>query len=88
MNEVTKWEDLSFIISSEYRKKILSGLENKSTPSVISKSTGINKTHVSRALKELESKGMIKCLTPNAKKGKIYLISDYGKEMLKEADKL
>ena len=88
MNRATKWEDVSFIISSEYRKKVLGSLENPKMPSKLSKELDINKTHISKTLKELESKGMVKCLTPNSNKGKLYVISDYGKDILKEVLKL
>jgi len=88
MNQATKWGDISFIISSEYRKKILKNLETPKIPSKISKEIDINKTHISKTLKELESKKMIKCLTPESNKGKIFVISNYGKEILKDALKL
>ena len=88
MKEVTKWDDVSFIISSSYRHKVLKGLNEPKTPSKLSKELEINKTHISRALSELESKKMIKCLTPEAKKGKIYVSTDYGKELLEKASKM
>jgi len=88
MNEATKWEDVSFIISSRYRMEVLKNLENPKMPSKISKELGINKTHISRTLKELKLKKMIKCLTPNSTKGKLYIITDYGKQTLKEILKL
>ena len=87
MEKVTKWEDVSFIISSSYRKKVLNGLTQPNTPSKLSKELKINKTHISRALSELESKKMIKCLTPNIKKGKIYVLADYGKTVLEQVSK-
>ncbi|MFH1607978.1 MAG: ArsR family transcriptional regulator [archaeon] len=88
MKKVTKWEDVSFIISSDYRKKVLSNLENQRMPFSISKKLNINKTHISRALKELEGKKMLLCLTPNSNKGKLFVISEYGKKILEEIKKL
>ena len=88
MNKATKWEDISFIISSSYRKKVLESLENPKTPSKISKKLNINKTHISKTLKELSSKKIILCLTPKANKGKLYVISNHGKIILKEISKL
>ncbi len=88
MNKATKWNDVSFIISSEYRKKVLTALENPKIPSKLSKELNINKAHISRALKELESRKIVKCLTPDSNKGKLYVISNYGREILKEASKL
>lgn len=88
MNKVTKWDDVSFIISSSYRKKVLEKLETPKIPSRISKELNINKTHISKTLLELSSRKVIKCLTPNSTKGKIYAITEYGKEILKELSKL
>lgn len=88
MKEETKWIDTSFIISSSYRIKVLKNLETPKTPSHLSKISGINKTHISRTLKELLEKDMIKCLTPEIKKGRIYIISNKGKNTLEETKEL
>lgn len=88
MQTVTKWEDISFVISSSYRKRVLENLESTKMPSKLSKELNINKTHISRSLNELEGKKMIKCLTPKFTKGRLYVITNYGKEILKEVSKL
>jgi len=88
MKDVTKWDNVSFVLSSSYRKKVLGKLDSPKTPSTLSKEVDINKTHISKTLSELESRKMIICLTKNAIKGKLYIISDYGKEILKEVGKL
>ncbi len=88
MKKVTKWNDVSFIISSSYRTKILESLNIPKTPSKLSKELVINKTHISRALSELEGKKMIKCLSPESKKGRIYQITDYGKRVLEKVERL
>jgi len=87
MKEETKWDVVGFVISSEYRKKVLKSLIIEKQPSQISKELNINKTHISRTLNELESRNMVKCLNPNLKKGRLFLISNYGKEILKEVEK-
>jgi len=88
MKKVTKWDLVSFVLASSYRKKVLSALSTPKTPSSISKEISINKTHISRALAELEDKCLIKCLTPDAKKCKIFAIQELGKETLTEVNKL
>ena len=84
MKKVTNWEDISFIISSDYRRKVLQELGSPKTPSNLSHALEINKTHISRALKELVDKRLVDCLTPNSRKGRLYVISARGKEILKE----
>jgi predicted transcriptional regulator len=89
MDNATKWKHKSLIISSEYRKKVLKSLDgNPKMPSKISKEVNINKTHISKTLRELEKAKLIKCLTPNSIKGKLYTITNYGKEILNEVSKL
>jgi len=84
MNKETNWQDVGYIISSNYRRKILENLKLPKTPSKLSKELNINITHISRALTELESKKMIKCLNPELNKGKLYIITEYGKNILKK----
>jgi len=84
MKKGTNWDDIGFVISSNYRKKVLKALGTEKQPSELSKELNINKTHISRTLNELDAKGMIKCLNPNLKKGKLYVISDYGRKILNE----
>lgn len=88
MEKVTKWKHISFIISSDYREKVLKILENPKMPSKISKELSIDKAHISKTLKDLEKEKLVKCLTPDSAKGKLYVITDYGKEILKETYKL
>ena len=88
MEKESIWQDVSYIISSEYRKKVLEKLNSPKTPSKLSKEIDINIAHISRALSELETKKMVKCLTPNSNKGKLYLITNYGKNVLEQSLKL
>jgi predicted transcriptional regulator len=88
MDNITKWKQVSFIISSQYRRKVLEILENPKMPSKISKELNIDKAHISKTLKELEKEKLIKCLTPNSMKGKLYAITNYGKDILNETTNL
>jgi len=47
-------------------------------------STKINKGHVSRTLKELCEKKLVECGNEEAKKGRMYLITELGKKIIKE----
>ncbi len=85
MQKVTKWEDVSFILAGSYRRRVLERLGSPKTPSTISKELDINKAHVSRTLAELVEKKWVDSLTPNATKGKLFVINQQGKEVLKKA---
>lgn len=78
-----EWEDYSFIVRGRIRKNVLKAVEKPRTPSQISKITKISDSHVTRALKKMESKGFVRCLTPNESKGKVYELTEKGKEILK-----
>ncbi len=81
---VSKWELLSEVHSSTYRTKILKLLgEGFKTPTKLMNDSKIKLSHVSRALRQLEELKLIKCLTPQARKSKMFKITELGKEILK-----
>jgi len=75
------WELYSYVIRSKYRRKILLSLSNPKTPSQLADELSINLSHVSRALKELEEKMIVECLTPKVKVGRIYRRTKFGEEI-------
>jgi ArsR family transcriptional regulator, cadmium/lead-responsive transcriptional repressor len=86
MCKMLKKEDYSligFILGSEYRGKILFDLDDKiKTPKILSKSTGIQINHVSNIIKDLSDKHLIECKNPEIRKGRLYGLTDKGKEIL------
>ncbi|MDR0913100.1 MAG: ArsR family transcriptional regulator [Methanobrevibacter sp.] len=75
---------IALVSRSEYREKILFDLKDKvRTPSKISKSTGIQASHISKYLKSLREADLIVCLNPGANQGRIYMITELGTEVLK-----
>lgn len=76
------WNEIGFIGSSKYRKKIFIELNlNEITPKELSKLTNIALPNVTRALKELEDTGMVECLNPDFKKGRLYAPTLMGKQI-------
>jgi|TARA_Y100000310_G_C20145205_1_gene562120 predicted transcriptional regulator len=76
-------ELLGFMLSSEYRQKVLFSLESGiKTPKKISIETNIQINHVSNVLRELSEKELVECQTPNLKKGRIYEITKKGKNFV------
>jgi DNA-binding HxlR family transcriptional regulator len=77
------WENYSFVIGSRYRMLVLESLKNKpKTPTQISEDVSCHITHISRALIELESRGLVICLTPNRAKFRVYSITENGRKIL------
>ena len=74
------WNKYGFVQASKYRTKIVESLSRSpKTPSQITKETGLFKTHVSTVLKELVTEGIVECLTPNLRRGRIYGLTKDGK---------
>lgn len=73
-----------FIVRSSYRKKVFLLLENPIRPSEIAKNLDIRLTHITRELRELKKKGLIECLNPKEKVGRLYQLTHKGK-LLKTA---
>jgi len=82
------WEQVSFVMSSKYRKAVLEAIENPITPTQLKKKLNIDKAHISRALDSLVKSKLAICLTPNAKKFKLYKISESGNKVLQQLNKL
>ena len=76
------WNDVGYIMASKYREEIIKKLSNRNyLPSVLAKEIKKQLAHVSRALKELKDKNLVECLNEDSKKGKIYTLTEYGKEL-------
>lgn len=75
-------------ISSKNRIKILLALkERKITPTTVSKETNIRINNTSKYLKQLRNKNLIKCLFPEAKKGRLYKLTEKGEKVAKKLKK-
>ena len=77
------WELISFA-RGKVRRLCLESLQiGPKTPGDISRSSGVHLSHISRALRELRSKGLVECLTPKAAKNRIYRLTETGRRTLK-----
>lgn len=78
------WSDFSFVASSGYREKVMSGLASTpKLPGQLARETNLRLTHVSRALRELASRGLVECLTPAARgRGRLYALTKSGTNLV------
>jgi DNA-binding MarR family transcriptional regulator len=58
------------------------------TPKQISVNTKIYLSHVSRILNELSKKRIIECLTPDLKRGKVFALTNEGKEIAENLERM
>ncbi len=75
----------SYIKSSQYRFKVAESLMGSvMTPTEISNDTGILVAHMSNVLKQLKSKDIIECINEDARKGRLYRLTDTGNLVVNE----
>jgi predicted transcriptional regulator len=79
------WQLFAWLKRGSRRKDVLILLSNSNSPltaNEIKNQLKISLSQSSFTLKELNQKGLIVCLNPLDKIGKVYKISDYGVELL------
>jgi predicted transcriptional regulator len=83
------WAKYGHVIASQYRKKIVLCLvESPRTPKQISEETNLYLSHVSHTINDLQKMGIVTCLTPKLKRGKIFALTKIGKEIAHNLEKL
>ncbi len=85
---VLKWENVSFVVRSKYRVKIILSLSNPKTPTQIAKDFKVQRAHISRAIPELIERKLIECLTPKEKRGRLYKRTQAGDEIAEYLKKI
>lgn len=74
---------LRFINRSSYRVKILNCIgDGYKIPSVIAAETGLLRNHVSVGLQRLIGLGLVRCLNPDAKRARVFRLTDKGLKFL------
>ena len=74
---------VSLLKSSGYRFRIIQAIGNNTlTPSEIAKKINIRLNHVSLFLKELKDKRLVKCLNEESRKGRLYELTELGKNAI------
>ena len=73
----------SYVEISKYREKTLKSIGNNvKIPTNIAKDSGIRTNDISKVLSELKSKEIVECINEEARKGRLYRLTDTGKEVL------
>jgi len=79
------FDSLDFVLSSETRFRILSFLsKDAETPTQLAKLVEKHLSHISRALRELESKDLVICSNPKNTKPREYHLTAEGDRLLRE----
>ena len=85
-----KYNKAGYVIGSTYRSKVLNAIYTlgHSTPTNIAYLCGIRVNHISKILRELKEAGLVKCINPDVRKGRIYCITDEGEQILKLVNRM
>ena len=72
----------AYVNISSYRVKAVKALQNDvKTPTKIATDTGIRVNHMSKVLKELKESGVAECINEEAKKGRLYQLTNTGSKI-------
>ncbi len=81
------WELYSWVIRGNQRRKVVQAIDKPKIPTEIKKEVKMSLTNVSKILSAFKKKGLVRCLTPNSKTGKIYELTEAGKNIREEMGK-
>ena len=75
----------AYVLVSGYRERVMNVLfEHKfMTPKYIAQHAKFRQNHVSKVLRELKEHGLIICINPEARKGKLYKLTLKGRDVIK-----
>lgn len=77
-------KEIGYVKLSQHRKKVFLCIGNElKLPSEISRATELGINDVSRALKGLKNKKLVKCLNEEEKRGRVYTLTEKGLKILK-----
>ena len=77
-------KEMSYVKISKYREKVMKTLEGEvKIPTTIAKDSGIRTNHISKVLSELKAHELVECINPEARKGRLYRLTDKGEEITK-----
>lgn len=83
MTQAKMYDLISYVVRGKVRLSILNLLDKPSTPTKIAEQLKNHRSTISRSLLDMERKGLVKCLTPNEKTGRLYTLTNKGKNTLK-----
>lgn len=74
---------IKYVNRSKYRVRTLKAIgDDVKIPKEIAEDSGILQNHISNVLRQLKDKDLVECLNPQARKGRLYRLSDDGRDVL------
>lgn len=78
------YNKLSYVLRSKNRQRMLIAMDKIKMPSQLKKELKMEDSNVARTLRDLKKEGIVKCLTPNQKMGRLYTLTPVGEKIRKE----
>jgi len=78
------WNLYSWVARGTQRRKVIEALNKPKIATEIRKETKLSISHVSKVLKSFKEKGIAECLNPETKLGKLYILTEMGKQIREE----
>jgi len=78
------WNDIGFVVKSKQRKLIILLLETPRTPTYLAKSLKTSLPNISLKLRDLLDSGLVECVNPSDRKGRIYKLTRKGEDVCKK----
>lgn len=76
--------EISYVNISKYRAKVMKTLDGEvKIPTVIARDSGIRTNHVSKVLSKLKAHELIEYINPEARKGRLYRLTDKEDDLVK-----
>lgn len=76
-------ETLEYVQRSKYRQNVLKALDgNVLMPKEIAERSSIKSNHISKVLSELKSKDLVECINEEARKGRLYRLTQDGEKIV------
>ena len=72
-------EEYSWVIRGKQRRDIIRHIDEHETPSRIAEKSKYSLNHTSRVLGDFRKHGIVKCLNPEKKTGRLYILTGKGK---------
>lgn len=78
----------AYVNISSYRVKVIKTLKDSEvkTPTAIANDSGIRSNHISKVLRELKDVGAAECINEEARKGRLYRLTDLGDEIVEHLE--
>ena len=75
--------EISYVKISQYRTKVINSLDGEILiPTQIAKNSEIRPNHISKVLSELKAHELAECINPEARKGRLYRLTDKGEKVV------